>query len=79
MANDPSATPRTSDAHGPSLADIRADIRALTEVMVTKSDLQALSANLHVAIRSEVATLQRDIAAQDGHIQALEATNQTVN
>ncbi|CAH2295695.1 Hypothetical predicted protein [Pelobates cultripes] len=77
MADGQAAAPRTSEAQGPSLADIRADIRALTEAMVTKSDLQALFANLHEAIRSEVATIQRDIAAQDGRIQSLEATNQT--
>ncbi|CAH2300905.1 Hypothetical predicted protein [Pelobates cultripes] len=65
------------DAQEPSLADIRADIRALTEAMVTKSDLQALSANLHEVIRSEVATLQRDLTAQDGRIQTLEGTQQT--
>ncbi|CAH2285666.1 Hypothetical predicted protein [Pelobates cultripes] len=37
----------------------------------------SLSATLHEAIRSEVATFQRDIAAQVGHIQNLEATHLT--
>ncbi|CAH2293578.1 Hypothetical predicted protein [Pelobates cultripes] len=76
MADD-RAPAQVPDAQEPSLADIRADIRALIEAMVTKSDLQALSANLHEVIRSEVATLQRDLTAQDGHIQTLEGAQQT--
>ncbi|CAH2222716.1 Hypothetical predicted protein [Pelobates cultripes] len=76
MADDQAPSP-PPDTQEPSLADIRANIRALTGAMVTKSDLQTLSATLYEAIRSEVATIQRDIAAQDGRIQNLEATHLT--
>ncbi|CAH2250750.1 Hypothetical predicted protein, partial [Pelobates cultripes] len=69
--------PKMADDQEPSLADIRADIRALTGTMVTKADLQALSATLHEVIRSEVATIQRDLTAQDGRLRHLEATHLT--
>ncbi|CAH2276515.1 Hypothetical predicted protein [Pelobates cultripes] len=63
MADDRTSA-QPPDTQEPSLSDIRADIRALTGAMVTKADLQALSATLHEAIRSEVATIQRDIVAK---------------
>ncbi|CAH2283767.1 Hypothetical predicted protein [Pelobates cultripes] len=78
MADDRTSA-QPPDTQEPSLSDIRADIRALTGAMVTKADLQALSATLHEAIRSEVATIQRDIVAQDGRIQTLEATQLTAS
>ncbi|CAH2327852.1 Hypothetical predicted protein, partial [Pelobates cultripes] len=47
----PRAQPPEPDT--PTLADISADIRALAAQMVTKNDLQALSDDLHAAIRFE--------------------------
>ncbi|CAH2274947.1 Hypothetical predicted protein [Pelobates cultripes] len=42
--------------------------------MVTKSDLQVLSDDLHAAIRFEVVALRSEITAQDGRLQNLEET-----
>ncbi|CAH2224144.1 Hypothetical predicted protein [Pelobates cultripes] len=69
---DGQASPPETESHALSLADIRADIRALTSTTVTKSDLKSTSDTLHEAIRAEVAMLGNDIAAQGNHIHSLE-------
>ncbi|CAH2293435.1 Hypothetical predicted protein, partial [Pelobates cultripes] len=58
----------------PAAAPHYADIRALASQMVTKSDLQVLSDDLHAAIRFEVVALRSEITAQDGRLQNLEET-----
>ncbi|CAH2306807.1 Hypothetical predicted protein, partial [Pelobates cultripes] len=68
MADSPTR-PLTSDQEGPSLTDIRADIRALAAAMVTKNDLQILSDNLHAAIRTEVTALRADLTTQANKLQ----------
>ncbi|CAH2293436.1 Hypothetical predicted protein [Pelobates cultripes] len=65
---------RPLEPETPTLAVIRADIRALASQMVTKSDFQVLSDDLHAAIRFEVAALRSEITAQDGRLQNLEET-----
>ncbi|CAH2248561.1 Hypothetical predicted protein [Pelobates cultripes] len=54
---------QTSEAGGPSLADISADMRALAGAMVTKDDLRALSDTIHVVICTEVTALRAEITA----------------
>ncbi|CAH2307365.1 Hypothetical predicted protein [Pelobates cultripes] len=61
---------------GPTLTDISADIRALAAQMVTKTDLQALSDDLHVAIRLEVTALRAEMTAHSGRLQTLEGNMQ---
>ncbi|CAH2274627.1 Hypothetical predicted protein [Pelobates cultripes] len=56
MANTLVPSP-TSDTSPLSLADISANIRALSSKMVTKSDLKPFSDTIHEAVCSEVAML----------------------
>ncbi|CAH2311136.1 Hypothetical predicted protein [Pelobates cultripes] len=65
-----------SDGGETTLADIRADIRALAENMVMKDDLHSLSDTLHAAIRTEVTLLRSDMTAHDSRLQHLETTTQ---
>ncbi|CAH2315100.1 Hypothetical predicted protein [Pelobates cultripes] len=68
----------SSEAGRPSLANISADIRALTAAMVTKEDLRALSENLHSAIRAEVTEMKADITTHSGRIQVVGSSSQAL-
>ncbi|CAH2225159.1 Hypothetical predicted protein [Pelobates cultripes] len=61
-----------SEQEQPTLADIGAEIRRLAANMVTKSDLQSMTATLTASLTSADTALRTDIEAQDGCIQALE-------
>ncbi|CAH2222452.1 Hypothetical predicted protein [Pelobates cultripes] len=61
-----------SEPDQPTLADIGAEIRRLAANMVTKSDLQSLTATLTTSLTSAVTALRTDMEAQGGRIQALE-------
>ncbi|CAH2285575.1 Hypothetical predicted protein [Pelobates cultripes] len=61
---------------GPTLTDISADIRALAAQMVTKTDLQTLSDDLHAAIRLEVTALRAEMTTHNGRLQTLEGNMQ---
>ncbi|CAH2321336.1 Hypothetical predicted protein [Pelobates cultripes] len=67
---------RPPETAGPTLTDISADIRALAAQMVTKTDLQALSDDLHAAIRQEVTVLRAEMTAHSGRLQTLEGNMQ---
>ncbi|CAH2274329.1 Hypothetical predicted protein, partial [Pelobates cultripes] len=61
-----------SEPDQPTLADIGAEIRRLAANMVTKADLQSLTATLTTSLTSAVSALRTDMEAQDGRIQMLE-------
>ncbi|CAH2245177.1 Hypothetical predicted protein [Pelobates cultripes] len=63
-----------SEPDQPTLADIGAEIRRLKSGanMVTKCDLQSLTATLTTSLTSAVTALRTDMEAQGGRIQALE-------
>ncbi|CAH2282855.1 Hypothetical predicted protein [Pelobates cultripes] len=61
-----------SEQEHPTLADIGAEIRRLAANMVTKFDLQSLTATLTASLTSAITTLRMDIEAQNRCIQALE-------
>ncbi|CAH2223287.1 Hypothetical predicted protein [Pelobates cultripes] len=65
-----------SEQEQPTLVDIGAEIRRLAANMVTKSDLQSLTATLTASLKSTVTALSTDIEAQYGRIQALETQAQ---
>ncbi|CAH2296305.1 Hypothetical predicted protein [Pelobates cultripes] len=77
MADSPTRS-LTSEPAEPSLADISADIRALTAAVVTKEDMRALSDTLHAAIRTEVTSLRAEITTQANRMQAAECTVQAM-
>ncbi|CAH2322195.1 Hypothetical predicted protein, partial [Pelobates cultripes] len=61
-----------------SLADIGAELRTITAMMVTNTDLQTLSTNLHEAIRAEVSVLKIEVMAQEARICTLGGTLQNI-
>ncbi|CAH2250464.1 Hypothetical predicted protein [Pelobates cultripes] len=69
MANSPAPSPN-SETGRPTLSDISSNLRALPTNMVTKLDQHTLSADIHAAIRTEVATLRKEMASQGSRIQA---------
>ncbi|CAH2306546.1 Hypothetical predicted protein [Pelobates cultripes] len=68
-----------SDHDQPTLADIGAEIRHLTAVMVTKNDLHTLATTLSASITTAVTALQNDLDTQKGRIQTLEHQAQTAH
>ncbi|CAH2223222.1 Hypothetical predicted protein, partial [Pelobates cultripes] len=75
---DNQVSPPEPEEQALSLADIRADIRALTSSMVMEMDLKSTSDTLHEAICLEVAMLGNDIAAQGNRIQVLKVAEQAM-
>ncbi|CAH2224076.1 Hypothetical predicted protein [Pelobates cultripes] len=72
---DPPTRSHPPEAGGLTLSDISADIRAIATQMVTKTDLQVLSGNIHALIRLDVTALRTEIIAH-GRLQNLEETTQ---
>ncbi|CAH2322102.1 Hypothetical predicted protein [Pelobates cultripes] len=73
----PTSPASTCSGEQVTLADIGAELRRMTALMVTKEDLTRASDTLHAALKAEVAGIKSDIARQDTRITAIEQRAET--